>query len=74
MGLDAEYRALVRRRNLRLILMHAHGTPRLASRSLIRHWFEGDDNGTRSFAVVAGCAYPDHHFVVAVLRPLSGQV
>jgi hypothetical protein len=73
MDVDAEHRALVRRSNLRSILMHADGTRRLASRSLIRHWFEGDENGTRNFAMAAGRAYPDHHFVVAVLRPLSGQ-
>jgi hypothetical protein len=32
-----------------------------------------NDNGTWNFAVVAGCAYPDHHPVMAVLRPLSGR-
>jgi hypothetical protein len=49
------------------------GTGRAVWRSLMQHWIEGDKNGTRNFAVAAGCAYPDHHFVVAVLRPLSGQ-
>jgi hypothetical protein len=39
----------------------------------MQHWIEGDENGTRNFALAAGCAYPDHHPVVAVLRPLSGQ-
>jgi hypothetical protein len=39
----------------------------------MQHWIEGDENGTRNFAVAAGCAYPDHHFVVAVLRPLIGR-
>jgi hypothetical protein len=42
-------------------------------RSLMRHWFGGEENGTRNFAVAAGCADPDHHPVVVVLRPLSNK-
>jgi hypothetical protein len=53
--------------------MHVYGTQHAASRSLMQHWIEGDENGTRTFALATGCAYPDHHFVVAVLRPLSGR-
>jgi hypothetical protein len=52
--------------------VHSEGTRRIAWRSLMQHWIEGDENGTRNFTVAAGRAYPDHHFVVAVLRPLSG--
>jgi hypothetical protein len=37
--LDAEYRALVSAGNLRSILMQAYGTRRIASRSLMQHWF-----------------------------------
>jgi hypothetical protein len=59
--------------NLRSIFVHSEGTRRIASRSLMRHWFGGDENGTRNFALAAGCAYPDHHPAVAVLRPLSGK-
>ena len=39
MDVDAEHRTLVRRTNLRSILMHTDGTQRAASRSLMRHWF-----------------------------------
>jgi hypothetical protein len=31
----------------------------------------GGENGTRNFVVAAGCAYPDHHSAVVVLRPLK---
>ena len=59
--------------SLRSIYVHFEGTGRTVWRSLMQHWIEGDDNGTRNFAVAAGCAYPDHYSVVAVLRSLSGQ-
>jgi hypothetical protein len=39
MGLDAEHRTLVNPTIFRSILVHAKGTQRVASRSLMRHWF-----------------------------------
>jgi hypothetical protein len=69
----SDKRLTLAKQNLRSIYVHVEGTRRTAWRSLMQHWIEGEENGTRNFAVAAGCAYPDHHFVVAVLWPLSGR-